>query len=81
MPYSAGDAIYFLKVREGLSKLAMKILGPSTIVQAAVPQILQTVPQSFHERNVSLFYVCPNYCIKKLLTLFCIIIEECSVSV
>ena len=46
-----------LKVREGLGNLAMKILGPSTIVQAAIPDIFNNVPQDFHERNIKVFQV------------------------
>lgn len=37
--------------------MAMKILGPSTVAQAAVPDILTKVPDSFHERNIHVFEV------------------------
>lgn len=38
----------------------MKTLGPSTVVQAAVPGIIQNVPVDYHERNISILQVCIN---------------------
>lgn len=35
----------------------MKILGPSTVVQAAIPDIFNNVPKEFHERNIKVFQV------------------------
>ena len=38
----------------------MKTLGPSTVIQAAVPGIIQNVPADYHERNISILQVCIN---------------------
>ncbi|KAH9502629.1 hypothetical protein Btru_073963 [Bulinus truncatus] len=53
----------FSEVRTGLLKLSQRILGPNTLVQAALPDILKNTPQSFHqetldylETNAQLFY-------------------------
>lgn len=50
-------------VRGGLTKLSQRILGPNTLIQAAVPDILRGVPQSFYtdtltyiENNAKTFY-------------------------
>ncbi|XP_050361316.1 tyrosine aminotransferase [Nymphalis io] len=42
------------EIREGLSNLSMKILGPNTLVQRALPAILEYTPQSFFD-DVLLF--------------------------
>jgi tyrosine aminotransferase len=43
------------EVRDGLSRLSMKILGPCTVIQAALPAIFDKVPHSFHEKNIEVF--------------------------
>ena len=45
------------QVRDGLSNMVMKTLGPCTVVQAAVPGIIQNVPAEYHERNISILQV------------------------
>lgn len=45
----------FEKVKVGLSRLAMKVLGPNTVIQAALPEIFARVPESYHKRNMALF--------------------------
>ncbi|KAL4712813.1 hypothetical protein ACJJTC_011883 [Scirpophaga incertulas] len=42
------------EIRKGISNLASKILGPSTLIQRALPAILQSTPQSFFD-DVVLF--------------------------
>lgn len=42
------------EIRQGLSNLSMRILGPSTIIQRALPAILEYTPQSFFD-DVLLF--------------------------
>ncbi len=37
--------------------MTTKILGPSTIVQAAAIEIIQKVPDSFYQRNIAVFEV------------------------
>ncbi|XP_063686761.1 tyrosine aminotransferase-like [Bolinopsis microptera] len=37
------------KVRDGLTKLCQVIIGANVLIQGAVPQILETVPQSFYD--------------------------------
>lgn len=51
------------EVRQGLLSLSQRILGPNTLIQAAVPDILSKTPQSFYddtikfiESNATLFY-------------------------
>ncbi|XP_059146218.1 LOW QUALITY PROTEIN: tyrosine aminotransferase-like [Physella acuta] len=53
----------FEHVRKGLVKLSQRILGPNTLVQAALPEILKNTPKSFFEetlqyveKNAKLFY-------------------------
>ena len=43
------------EVSEGLAQLARKLLGPCTIVQAALPHIFRT-PQSYHDKNVAIIH-------------------------
>lgn len=40
------------EIAPGLSRLAMKLLGPCTLVQAALPRILRDTPQEYHDRNM-----------------------------
>ena len=37
--------------------LAMKILGPCTLVQAALPDMLEKTPKEFHQQNIAVFEV------------------------
>lgn len=52
LPYS----VLLFQVIPGLYRLATKVLGPSTLVQAAIPDILSSVPEEYHTQNVSLFH-------------------------
>ena len=40
----------------GLTRLATKILGPCTLVQAAIPEIIGKVPNEYHHQNIQLFH-------------------------
>lgn len=40
------------EVTPGLRRLAMKLLGPCTLVQAALPHIFDHTPQSYHDGNM-----------------------------
>ena len=40
-----------VQITPGLFRLAMKILGPCGLVQAAIPEFFK-VPQSYHQRNM-----------------------------
>ena len=42
------------EVRPGLSHLAMKLLGPCTLIQAALPHLIQHTPQEFHDRSMEI---------------------------
>lgn len=42
----------FDEVRKGLESLSMRILGPNSLVQGALPAILNATPQNFHENLV-----------------------------
>lgn len=37
------------EIREGIAKMATIIVGPTTLIQAAIPRILREVPQSYHD--------------------------------
>lgn len=60
--YDRND-IFQEEIRHGLLSLSQRILGPNTLIQAAVPDILTKTPQSFYsdtikfiESNAKLFY-------------------------
>ena len=38
----------------GLTRLAMKLLGPCTLIQAAVPEMMK-IPDSYHKKNLAIF--------------------------
>ena len=42
------------EVRPGLSRLAMKLLGPCTLVQAALPHMFRHTPQDYHRRSMEI---------------------------
>jgi tyrosine aminotransferase len=44
------------EVTPGLARLATKILGPNTLVQAAIPDIVAKVPAEYHQQNARLFH-------------------------
>jgi tyrosine aminotransferase len=41
--------VFGTDIRKGIFNLASKILGPSTLIQRALPTILKTTPQSFFD--------------------------------
>lgn len=41
--------VFEKEVREGLNNMTTRILGPSTLIQRALPAILQLTPQSFFD--------------------------------
>ena len=45
-----------VQVTPGLARLATKILGPNTLVQAAIPDIITKVPMEYHQQNIRLFH-------------------------
>ena len=42
-----------IQVRGGLIHLSQKILGPNSLVQAAIPAILEKTPQSFYQETIN----------------------------
>jgi tyrosine aminotransferase len=42
----------FADVNEGLHQLAQIILGPNSLIQAAVPDILEKTPESFYKETI-----------------------------
>ncbi|KAI8391801.1 tyrosine aminotransferase [Radiomyces spectabilis] len=42
----------FAEIREGLLNLSQVILGPNSVVQAALPDILHNTPKSFYEKTI-----------------------------
>lgn len=60
--YDKGN-VFQEEIRKGLLCLSQRILGPNTLVQASLPEILQDTPKSFYsetiqfiESNAKLFY-------------------------
>ena len=54
--------VYTSQVALGLSRLAMKLLGPSTLIQAALPDILSNVPYDYHQKNIKLLHTNATRC-------------------
>ena len=48
-------SLSLLQVTPGLARLAMKLLGPCTFNQAALPYIFENVPQSYIQHNMEVF--------------------------
>lgn len=46
------------EVSPGLGRLAMKLMGPCTLVQAGLAHLFSHTPQEYHTRNMSI--VCRN---------------------
>ena len=46
-----------LQVRQGLVSLSQRILGPNTLVQAALPDILKNTPPEFFNNTVQYIQV------------------------
>lgn len=42
----------FAQINEGLHQLAQLILGPNSLIQAALPDILQKTPASFYQETI-----------------------------
>ena len=57
--------LYLSQVIPGLYRLAMKLLGPCTLIQAAIPDML-TIPASYHEANLAKFEENAKLCFKGL---------------
>ena len=55
LPYS-----YHVQVVPSLIQISRKALGISTLLQAALPKILESVPQSYYENTMSLVEVSNN---------------------
>ena len=50
------------QVTPGVKRLAMKILGPNTLVQAALPDMLRNTPPSFFQRNLRILEESAKLC-------------------
>lgn len=48
------------QVRPGLIALSQQILGPNTLIQGALPEILANTPQSFFENSMNVIQVSGN---------------------
>lgn len=58
-------SLHPLQVTPGLYRLAMKLLGPCTLIQAAVPDWMK-IPASYHESNITKFEENAKLCLKGL---------------
>jgi len=59
------QSLHPLQVTPGLYRLAMKLLGPCTLIQAAVPDWMK-IPASYHESNITKFEENAKLCLKGL---------------
>ena len=57
MTFVSVDYINIIQVVPSLIKISRKSLGITTLVQAALPKILDTVPKSYYENTLSLVEV------------------------
>lgn len=48
------NEIFAAEVRQGLVSLSQRILGPNTLVQAAIPDILDKVPSTFYSDTIGI---------------------------
>ena len=51
------NEIFAAEVRQGLVSLSQRILGPNTLVQAAIPDILDKVPSTFYSDTIAIVQV------------------------
>ena len=49
-----------MQIRPGLSNIAMKLFGPCTLIQVALPSIIEDTPQSFLDYTLTVFEVKRN---------------------
>ncbi|XP_074636674.1 tyrosine aminotransferase-like [Acropora palmata] len=54
------------EVRQGLADMSQQILGPSTVIQGALPDILTKTPQSFFEKTVKVIQKNAEICCEEL---------------
>ena len=54
-PFISSLTLSLSQVTPGLARLAMKLLGPCTFNQAALPYIFENVPESYHQRSMDIF--------------------------
>jgi len=57
LTYVSVDYINIIQVVPSLIQISHKSLGITTLVQAALPKILDTVPKSYYENTMSLVEV------------------------
>lgn len=50
-------AVVVLQVRTGLQKLSQRIIGSNTLVQGALPAILEKTPTAFYEDTITRLHV------------------------
>lgn len=47
--------LYIVQVRPGLFQMAMRLLNPSSVVQASIPSIFKNVPESYLASTMDVF--------------------------
>lgn len=60
--FAQGD----LSVRNGLGRLAQRLMGPSSLVQGALADILRNVPESFYAKTMQFIYKNARICYERL---------------
>ena len=56
----------YTQVRLGLQQLATRLQNPAAVIQAAIPAILKTVPESFHAQTMEVFETNAKTCYSTL---------------
>lgn len=56
-------------IRNGLSRLTQRLMGPNSLVQGALSDILNTVPESFYAETMDFIYQNAKLCYKRLLAI------------
>ena len=63
---SSFSFLLFLQIATALPRLSMKVLGPNTLVQTALPDILRNVPQEYYQKNLELYHSNATICCEEL---------------
>lgn len=61
------QSIFGAELRHGLGNLCQRILGANSIVQGALPAILERTPQQFFDNAIRMIQVRPLPCVKVAL--------------
>jgi tyrosine aminotransferase len=58
--------IFDASIRQGLSRLTQRLMGPNSIIQGALPEILNNVPEQFFTQTMEFIYKNALVCYERL---------------